>query len=88
MKDFWNSLLGSPGPSRTSWAPRIKQGSWNFPSGPEVGTLPSNEGGVGLILGQGARIFHASGPKTNKQTNKQKTTNPKHKTEAILYQIQ
>ena len=68
MKDFWNSLLGSPGPSRTVWASQIKQGPWNFPSCPWVGTLPSNEGAAGSIPGQGARIFHASWPKKKNQT--------------------
>ena len=31
-----------------------------------VKTSPSNAGGVGLIPGQGAKIPHASGPKTPK----------------------
>ena len=38
-----------------------------------VKTLSSNAVGEGLILGRGAKIPHASGPKK-----------PKHKTEAIL----
>ena len=47
------------------------------PGGPVVKTSLSNPGGVGLIPGQGAKILHASWPKT-----------PTHKTEAILRQIQ
>ena len=35
----------------------------DFPGGPVVGTLPSNEVGAGLIPGWGARIPHASWPK-------------------------
>ena len=42
-----------------------------------VETLPSSAGHAGLIPGQGAKIPHASGP-----------GNPKHKTEAIVRQIQ
>ena len=29
---------------------------WDFPGGPEVETLPSNAGGVGLILSQGTKV--------------------------------
>ena len=32
---------------------------WDFPSGPVVGTLPSNAGGEGSIPGQGAKTPHA-----------------------------
>ena len=42
-----------------------------------VKTLPSNAGDAGLIPGQGAKITYTLGPKITK-----------HKTEAILYQIQ
>ena len=45
----------------------------DFSGGPVVETSPSNAGGVGSILGQGAKIQHASGPK-----------NHNIKTEAIL----
>ena len=38
---------------------------WDFPSGPVVGTLPSNAGSEGFIPGQGAKTPH---------------TSPKHKT--------
>ena len=41
----------------------------DFPSGPVVKTLPSDEVGVSLISGRGGKIPHASQPK-----------NPKHKT--------
>ena len=44
------------------------------PGGPAVKTLPSKAGGTGLIPTQGAKIPHASWPKTQK----------KHKREAIL----
>ena len=37
--------------------------SRDFPGSPVVKTLPSNEGGTGLIPGWGAKIPHASGPK-------------------------
>ena len=37
----------------------------DFPDGPVVKTSPSNAGGVGSIPGQGAKIPHASGPKTH-----------------------
>ena len=46
-----------------------------------VGTLPSNEGDAGSILGQGAKIPHVLWQKKKninikqKQTNKQKVTN-------------
>ena len=36
----------------------------DFPSGPVVGTSPSNAGGAGLIPGQGAGIPHSSRPKS------------------------
>ena len=42
----------------------------DFPGAPVVKTLPSNAGGVGSILDQGAEITHASGSKT--QNIKQK----------------
>ena len=55
---------------------------WDFPSGPVVGTSPSNAGGEGSIPGQGAKTPHASPKhKTQKQTRGKKKT---HKTEAIL----
>ena len=40
------------------------------PGGPEIQTLPSNEGGAYLILGWGDKIPYASQPK--KQSIKQK----------------
>ena len=45
---------------------------------PVVETSSSNAVDVGLILGQGAKMPHASGPK------KQNKTKQKHKMEAIL----
>ena len=47
---------------------------WDFPGSPVAKTLPSNVEGVGWILGQEAKIPHA--------------TWSKNKTEAVLYQIQ
>ena len=47
------------------------------PGRPVVNNSPSEAGNVGSIPGQGAKIPHASWPKK-----------PKHKTEAILSQIQ
>ena len=35
----------------------------DFPGGPVVKTLSSNAGDVGLILGGGAKVSHALGPK-------------------------
>ena len=41
----------------------------DFPGGPAVKNLPSKAKGAGSILGWGAKIPHASGPKTqNKKT--------------------
>ena len=34
----------------------------DFPDGPEVGNLPCSVGAMGLILGQGTKIPHATGP--------------------------
>ena len=42
----------------------------DFPGGPVAGMLPSNAGGVGSILGQRAKIPHASWPRN--QSIKQK----------------
>ena len=36
---------------------------WGFPGDPVVKTLPSNEGGAGLIPTQGAKISYTSQPK-------------------------
>ena len=47
--------------------------SWDFSGGPVVKILPSYEGAVGSIPGQGTKIPRASWPKKQK-----------HKTEAIL----
>ena len=49
----------------------------DFPGGPVVKILRFNAGDVGSIPGQGAKIPHALQAKKSK-----------HKTEAILYQIQ
>ena len=57
--------------------PLLLSGGRDFPAGPVVKNLPSNAGEAGLIPGQGTKIPHASGPKKTK-----------HKTEAILQQIQ
>ena len=51
----------------------FKWGIWDFPGTPVVKTSSSIAGGVGLIPGWGAKIPHASWPKTKK-----------YKTEAIL----
>ena len=42
----------------------------DFPGGPVVKTSPSNAGGVGSIPGQGAKIPHASGLKSENIQNK------------------
>ena len=49
----------------------------DFPGGPVVRTSPANAGGAGRFPGWGANIPRASQPK-----------NRKHKSEAILWQIQ
>ena len=43
----------------------------DFPGGPVVGTLPFNAGGTGSISGRGAKIPHASWPKTQNMEQKQ-----------------
>ena len=43
----------------------------NFPSGPGVGTLPSNAGGIVSIPGWGAEIPHASWSKNQNSKQKQ-----------------
>ena len=43
----------------------------DFPGSPVVTTLPFNAGGAGSIPGQGAKIPHASGPKTQNIKQKQ-----------------
>ena len=43
----------------------------DFPGGPVVKTSPSNAGGAGSILGQGAKIPHASWPKNQNIKQKQ-----------------
>ena len=53
---------------------RLRIHERQFPGGLVVGTLPSNEGDAGSILGQGAKIPHVLWPKNK----------IKHKTEAIL----
>ena len=57
--------------------PHREQEWGGFPGGPVVKTFPSSAGDVGLIPGQGPKIAHAL------QVKK-----PKHKAEAILWQIQ
>lgn len=47
---------------------------WDFLGGPEVEIFSSNVGDVDLILGPGAKISHALGPKQNK--TKQNHHNP------------
>ena len=41
----------------------LKRSDRGFPIGSVVKTLPSKEGGAGLILGQGDKFSHASWPK-------------------------
>ena len=43
----------------------------DFPGSLVVNTSPSNAGGVGSILGWGAKISHASGPKNQNIKQKQ-----------------
>ena len=57
--------------------PLLLSGGRDFPAGPVVKTLPSNSWGAGLIPVKVTKIPNASGPKKTK-----------HKTEAILQQIQ
>ena len=59
-------------PSRSLF---LKKYNRDFPGSPVVGTLPSNAGDMGSIPAQGGKIPHALRTK-------------KHKTEAILYEIQ
>ena len=49
---------------------RIRSTYRDFPGGPVVKSSPSNAGGAGSILSQGASIPHALWPKnkTNKKT--------------------
>ena len=46
-------------------------GPGDFPDGPMVKTSPSKIGGVGLILGQGAKIPHTLGPESQNMKQKQ-----------------
>ena len=58
-----------------------------FPSNTVVKTSPSNAGGVRSIPGRGAKIPHASQPKTKKKKKrkkKKKKDRKKKKPEAIL----
>ena len=48
-----------------------KPGSWDSLGGPVVGTSPSNAGDAGLLPDWGARIPHASWPKTQNIKQKQ-----------------
>ena len=48
---------------------------WDFPGGPVVKTSPSRAGGVGPVSGQGAKIPHASWPKTQTQSRSNTVTN-------------
>ena len=48
-----------------------KDNTGDFPCGPGVKTLPSKAGDVGLILGRGAKIPHASWPKNQSIKQKQ-----------------
>ena len=50
---------------------RYKKYSRDFPGSPVVKTSPSNAGGVGSIPGRGAKIPHASWPKTQNLKQKQ-----------------
>ena len=63
-------------------APRIQREATNskslrsrntgdFPGSPVVRTSPSNAGGAGSIPGQGTKIPHASGPKSQNIKQKQ-----------------
>ena len=51
----------------------LRRGNWNrdVPGGPVAKTSPSNAGGVGSILGGGAKISHASCPKDQNIKQKQ-----------------
>ena len=74
-----NGTLGTP-EAHVSLATRIpgpEKKKEDFPDSPLVKTSPPNARGVGSIPSQGAKMPHASRPK-----------NSKHKTEAILQEIQ
>ena len=49
----------------------LKDTHWDFPGDPVVKTSPSNAGGVGSFPGWGAKIPHASQPKTQNIKQKQ-----------------
>ena len=51
-----------------NYFPYKKWSIWDFPGSPVVKILPSNEGGVDLIPGWGARIPHAFQPKNQNKT--------------------
>ena len=44
------------------WKPKEKELWRDFPSGPVVKTLPSNAGGMDLVLGKRIKILHAAWP--------------------------
>ena len=72
----WEKQVGGErqGAPNSRWYDRgksLKKKSRDFPGGPVVETLPSNEGGLGSIPGQGAKIPQASGPKNQNVKQKQ-----------------
>ena len=51
-----------------------KREHWDFPAGSVVKNLPSNAGGMGLILCQGTKILHAMYHALNQRGKKKNKT--------------
>ena len=49
--------------------PRPSSQDWGLPGGPVVEISPASAEGSDLILGQGAKILHASQPKKKKKNH-------------------
>ena len=72
--EYFSALPAASGGRLPAWRFNERNSLWDFPGGPVVKTSSSNAGGVGSTPDQGAKILHASWPKsqTNKQTKQLK----------------
>ena len=72
--EYFSALPAASGGRLPAWRFNERSSLGDFPGGPVVKTSSSNAGGVGSTPDQGAKILHASWPKsqTNKQTKQLK----------------